>query len=166
MFELKRLPEEGIPAALDKAERYRLLNAPGDAESICLDILAVDPDNQDALIMLVLSLADQLLEGKRGAKRRAMEVLSRLADEYDRAYYAGIIYEREAKAKLIRSFPGAGYVAYDGLRRAMVYFEEAEKLAKHGTDQANLRWNSCARIINDNPSVEPAPDVDHHGFLE
>jgi len=50
MAELKRLHKDAIPAALEKAERYRLLNEPGEAESICLDILAVDPDNQRALI--------------------------------------------------------------------------------------------------------------------
>src|SRR5205809_2184265 len=36
-----------------KAERYRLLNEPGEAESICLDILVVDPENQHAIIMLI-----------------------------------------------------------------------------------------------------------------
>jgi hypothetical protein len=50
MAELKQLHKDAIPAALEKAERYRLLNEPGEAESICLDILAVDPDNQRAVI--------------------------------------------------------------------------------------------------------------------
>jgi hypothetical protein len=46
MSELKSLHKDAIPAALGKAERYRLLNEPGEAESICLDILHVDPENQ------------------------------------------------------------------------------------------------------------------------
>ena len=56
MSELKKLSKEAIPAALEKAERYRLLNEPGEAESICLDILAIDPENQRAIIMLLLAL--------------------------------------------------------------------------------------------------------------
>ena len=46
MFELKPLNKDAIPAALDKAMRYRLLNEPGAAESICLDVLRIDPENQ------------------------------------------------------------------------------------------------------------------------
>ena len=43
MFDLKPLSKDAIPAALAKAERYRLLNEPGEAESICLDVLRIDP---------------------------------------------------------------------------------------------------------------------------
>src|SRR5205085_11166530 len=53
MADLKRLHKEAIPAALEKAERYRLLNEPGEAESICLDILAADAENQQAIITLL-----------------------------------------------------------------------------------------------------------------
>ena len=35
-FQLKTLSPEAVPRALAKAERYRLLNEPGEAESICL----------------------------------------------------------------------------------------------------------------------------------
>ena len=63
MFELKHIGPEAIPAALDKAERYRLLNQPDAAESICEDVLAVDPDNQPALITLLLALTDQFRQG-------------------------------------------------------------------------------------------------------
>ena len=48
-FELKRIAPDGIPSALEKAQRYRLLNQPEQAESICRDIIAVDGDHQDAL---------------------------------------------------------------------------------------------------------------------
>ena len=44
-FELKSISEKSIPEALAKVERYRLLNEPGLAESICLDILAIVPDH-------------------------------------------------------------------------------------------------------------------------
>src|SRR5579864_3525344 len=58
-LELKTLSLEAVPRALAKAERYRLLNEPGEAESICRDALDADPDNQDALVMLLLALTDQ-----------------------------------------------------------------------------------------------------------
>ena len=54
MYELKRLTKEAVPRALEKAERYRLLNEPTEAESICQDILRVEPDNQPALVVLLL----------------------------------------------------------------------------------------------------------------
>ena len=57
-FQLKKISSDGIPHAMEKAERYRLLNDPAQAESICLDVLVVDSDNQDALRCLILSLTD------------------------------------------------------------------------------------------------------------
>jgi hypothetical protein len=58
-FDLKPLSAAAVPRALVKADRYRLLSEPGEAESICLDALGVDPDNQEALEMLLLALTDQ-----------------------------------------------------------------------------------------------------------
>src|SRR6187397_1377527 len=98
MAELKSLHKDAIPAALAKAERYRLLNEPGEAESICLDVLDVEPQNQQALVMLLLALTEQFADGPSDVPRRAREVLPLLAGEYERAYYAGIICERRAKA--------------------------------------------------------------------
>ena len=40
-----------------------MLNEPGEAESICLDILAVDPDNQRAIIILLLAVKDRFDKG-------------------------------------------------------------------------------------------------------
>ena len=48
MFDLKPLSKDAIESALAKAERHRFLNEPDEAESICLDVLEVDPDNQPA----------------------------------------------------------------------------------------------------------------------
>jgi len=42
MFDLKPLSKNAIPAALAKAERYRLLNEPMQAASICEDVLRVE----------------------------------------------------------------------------------------------------------------------------
>ncbi len=67
-FELKPISQGGIAEALEKAERYRLLNEPSLAESICLDVLHIDPDNQPALIMLLLALTDQFGQGAAPGK--------------------------------------------------------------------------------------------------
>ena len=44
--ELKAISKAGIPEAIAKAELYRYLNEPEEAESICRDILSVDPEHQ------------------------------------------------------------------------------------------------------------------------
>jgi hypothetical protein len=154
MFELKPITLAGVPAALQKAERYRLLNDSWAAESICLDILAVDPDNQQALITLLLARTDQFAETGGGADR-AREVLPRLTDEYKRAYYAGIISERRARAQLRAATPGSGAMAYDWLREAMQWYERAEAMRPAGNDEAVLRWNTCVRILESSHVVAP-----------
>jgi hypothetical protein len=162
MFELKPITPDGIARALEKAERYRLLNEPSDAESICLDVLRIDPDNQKALVAMLLAITDQF-EGFAADASRAQGVLRHLRDEYQRAYYAGIISERRAKAHLKEGGPGSGYAAYDGFREAMSLYEKAEAVRPPGNDDAILRWNACARILMDHPSLGPAPQerVEH-----
>jgi tetratricopeptide (TPR) repeat protein len=147
-LELKRISPDGIAAALEKAERYRLLNDPAQAESIYRDVLAVDPDNQVALRALILALTDQFgAHGAAGAAHEAREHVAQLDDEYDRAYYTGIVIERETRAYLERKNVVRS-AAYDGFRHAMEWYERAEALhpGARGTD-AVLRWNSCVRAI-------------------
>jgi hypothetical protein len=157
MEALKPLSPSAIPAALAKAEHYRLLNEPGEAESICLDVLAIDPEHQQALVVLLLALTDQFEEGLGDRLQRARDVLPRLRDEYARLYYAGIICERRAKAQLKQGGPVSGYVAYDSFQEAMAWYEKAEVLRPAGSDDALLRWNTCARILARNPHVKPGP---------
>ena len=159
MFELKRLSREAIPAALEKALRYRLLNQPGEAESICHDVLEIEPENQDALAMLLLALTDRFGKGYAVGVTEAQDVLGRLKDEYARAYYAGIICERRAKAQLQQGYPGAGHDAYEFLREAMALFEKAEALRPPKNDDAILHWNTCARIIMRNQLVPRADET-------
>ena len=156
-MELKPITREGIPAALQKAERYRLLNDSSAAESICLDILEVESSNQQALITLLLSITDQFGEELSEGVRRAREVLPRLQDDYKRAYYAGIICERRATAQLHRSALGAADIAAEWFREAMSWYERAEAIRPTGNDEAILRWNTCARILTRNPVLAPAP---------
>ena len=146
-MELKPITRAGIPAALQKAERYRLLNDSACAESICLDVLQVEPDNQQALVMLVLSITDQFADGMSEGVHRAREVLHRIKDEYKRAYYGGIICERRAKAQLHHHTLGAAHVAADWFREAMGHYERAEAIRPQGNDEAILRWNTCERML-------------------
>ena len=144
---LKPITRAGVPAALQKAERYRLLNDSSAAESICLDILQLEPDNQQALITLLLSITDQFGEELSDGVRRAREVLPRLRDEYKRAYYAGIICERRARAQLQRGALGSAEVATDWFREAMQHYERAEGMRPEGNDESILRWNTCVRML-------------------
>jgi len=146
MFELKKLNVEAIPAALEKANRYRLLNEPGAAESIYLDILAIDPDNQEALKNIILAMSDRFGKDYSIGEARISEYITRLKDDYQRAYYTGIMYERRAKAELGKG----GVAAYELFRQAMDCFEKAEAMKPVGNDESILRWNVCARIINHN----------------
>ncbi len=157
MFPLKPLSLEAIDAALTKAERYRLLNEPGEAESICRDVLQIDPDNQPARIALILTLTDQF-EGTPGAYREAVDLTSSLRDGYERAYYKGIVSERRAKAQLGRGGAGAGIGTFEWLMEAMQYFEQAEAIRPPGNDDALLRWNACARLLNSHPELRASTE--------
>jgi len=155
-FELKTISHAGVSEALEKAERYRLLNEPSLAESICLDVLHVEPDNQPALVMLLLALTDQFGHGP--AARKASELLPRLKGEYEQQYYAGIIWERSAHAQLRKGSPNAAFTAYDSFRHAMECYEKAASFRPPANDDAILRWNTCARILMRNPNLRPRPD--------
>ena len=160
MFELKHLTAAGIPAALDKAEQYRLLNQPWAAESICWDIAAVDAGNQRALRIKLLAQTDQFA-GDMGAARRARESLVKLTDPYEQAYYAGLICERRAKVALEHRVPGSRFTAYDELREAMEWYEQAEAIRPAGDDDTILRWNTCARLLNQSPHIAPRGEEMH-----
>lgn len=164
MFELKLIDKEAIPRSLEKAERYRLLNEPGEAESICLDILQIEPDNQQALITQLLAITDQFDEGIN--INQARQLLPSLNNEYNRFYYAGIIYERRANAVLKQGNPGSKATAYDCLREAMSWYEKAETIHPVGNEDAVLRWNTCARIIIRNPDLIPKPEERYELPLE
>lgn len=155
MFELKTLKREALEAAQAKAVRYRLLNQPQLAESICRDILAVDPGNHDAVVTLILSITDGFTANGRTSVAEAMDLLSRLPTEYEREYYAGIVCERRAIGQLKISGPRSGEIAFAWLRRAMDHYENAEPLSPPDNDDAVLRWNTCARIVNSRPDIRP-----------
>ena len=158
---LEHLPPEAIPAALEKAAHCRLINEPAQAESICHDVLLVDPDNQRALVILLLALSDRFGHGYAVGLAEARHILPRLRDEYERAYYAGILCDRKAKALLEQVHPGPPSDAYEYLREAIDWYEKAEALSPPGASDALLRRNTCARILAGNP-LAPHPDDPIH----
>jgi hypothetical protein len=160
VFELKRLSAEAVPAALEKALRYRMLNEPEQAESICEDILRLEPDNQEALAMLVLARTDRFGGPRPVPPKLARDLLPRLRGDYEREYYAGIVWEREAIARLRSNVPGSGPVAFDCFRHAMECYERAEALRPPANDDAIVRWNSCARMIMRFHDLVPVGEVE------
>jgi hypothetical protein len=159
--EYKTISRDEIPAALAKAERYRLLNEPAQAESICHDVLAVEPDNQEALITLLLSLTDQFPGDCAECFPQAKALVPKLHGEYEQHYYRGLIYERRGHAAALQNHPGSATAAYEWLREAMDFFEQAEPLRPQGNCDAILRWNSCLRLIERyhlHPEGVPAGD--------
>jgi hypothetical protein len=154
MPDLKSLSLEAIPKALEKADRYRLLNEPAEAESICLDVLAADPENQRALVILILALTDQFGESRLGlGERRCEDYLTHLHDEYERTYYTGVVCERRGKNAATGRM--ARTAAYEWFCDAMEWYEKAEKIRPQGNDDAILRWNTCARILKHNQDLQP-----------
>jgi hypothetical protein len=146
MFSLKRISPQAIPAALAKAERYRLLNQPRMAESICLDVLAMEPRQVEALVTLLLCLTDQFSRPGYGiGLKEARDILPHLPEGYARDYYDGVIHERWGKALL--SAHASGQAAVGWIRHAMDLFERAAGASPPGNDEAILHWNGCARLL-------------------
>lgn len=165
-FPPKPITREGVTAALQKAERYRVINEPFSAESICLDVLNLEPTNQHALVTLLLSITDQIPEAPVAGARRAREVLPRLDDAYKQAYYEGIICERCAKAQLRPGNLRPAEMTYHWLREAMEWYEKAEALRPAGNDEAVLRWNTCARLLARHKHLRPETDAPEAPGLE
>ena len=147
MFTPKPISQGTIEAAFAKAERYRLLNEPREAESISLDILATVPGDQRALVLLLLSITDQFKDDLLPNVRRAQTLLERLDGEYSRYYYKGIILERSAKVHLANDSACKDRRVHDGFKEAMGWYEKAEALRPPDNEDSILRWNACARIV-------------------
>lgn len=144
-FTLKNISRAGIAEANSKAERYRFLNQPQEAESICRDILAIEPEDQLALRNLGLAITDQFT-GRSGDRYADAEAaFSKLKDPYEKLYYTGIMLERQAKSQLRRgSLPHTLLVIFED---AMRHFDKAAAIRPPANDDAILHWNSCARVL-------------------
>lgn len=128
---------------MEKATRYRLLNEPLQAESICRDILAIDQDNSEAIEILLLAITDQFDKGRAITLNHAKSLLPAITSEYERAYYEGIIHERWGNAQLSQEGP----TSIGWYRSAMRCYAKAEELSEPDNDDAILRWNTCVRIM-------------------
>jgi hypothetical protein len=151
-YKLKSISQAGIDEANSKAELYRLLNEPEEAESICHDVLATDPQNQTALRLLGLAISDQFEGGADDRYVEAESILQRLTDAYERAYFTGLAHERRAKAQLRAGRPP--YTLLVLFEEAMRCFEEAERVRPKGNDDSILRWNRCVRILQSKDESE------------
>ena len=155
---LHKIHPAAVPAALAKARDYRLLNEPAQAESICLDILLIQPGHQDALKLLILALSDQFPHNA-GLVRRARKRIGELKGEYDALYYSGLVLEREARAQLTKGHSAA--FAHDLFMEAISFYERAESLRPENNDDPILRRNSCLRTLNAE-GLQPMHDSDEH----
>jgi hypothetical protein len=160
-LELKPISESAVAEAIRKAEHYRLLNEPEQAESICRDVLRVKPDEPRALVTLVLALTDQFEGDGSRHVQTAREHVARIPDEYQRLYYSGLVAERQARALVARGM--SRVFAYEGLREAMAFYEKAEGQRPPGNDDPILRWNSCLRTIR-RERLEPRGHEPEHGL--
>jgi len=151
-FKLKTISKAGIPEAVSKAELYRSLNEPEEAESICRDILVIEPEHQLALRLLGLSITDQFSGHSSDRCGEAEKIFQKLADRYERLYYTGLLHERRAKAQMRVKFPT--HTLAPLFQEAMRCFAEAEKIRPQGNDDAILRWNRCARLLQSHPGFE------------
>jgi len=151
-FQLKTISTSGVAEALSKAALYRSLNEPEEAESICHDILAIEPGNQMAQRTLGLAITDQFTGETSDRYAEGETLFDHLTDPYERNYYLGLLYERRAKAQMSAGRPAEVLVAL--FTDAMRYFEEAERIHPPNNDDAVLRWNRCVRLLNKLPEVE------------
>lgn len=151
-LKLKTISKSSIPQAITKAEMYRYLNEPEESESICRDILAVEADNQVALRLLGLAIADQFCGGPSDRCSEAEGVFHGLADPYERLYYTGLLHERRAKAQLRAGQPPRVLVPL--FEDAMACFEQAASIRPQGSDDPILRWNRCVRLLQSLPRME------------
>ena len=152
-FNLKTITKDGIAEAISKAELYRFLNEPEESESICHDILAADPENQTALRTLGLAITDAFTGESSDRYSEAEKTFLRLVDAYEKQYCMGLLCERQAKAQMRAGRPPHAVTVL--FQEAMRHFESAEKIHPPKNDDAILRWNRCARLLEKFPKAEP-----------
>lgn len=157
IHQLKSISKAGIPEAIAKVELYRYLNEPEEAESICRDILAIDPDQQLARRMLGLAITDQFIGGTGDRYDEVRAIFKGLRDPYERSYYTGLLLERRAKAQLRAG--SAAHILLPLVEEALNCFADAEKIRPVGNDDSILRWNRCVRLLESHPEFH----VQHPG---
>ena len=155
-YELKKLADKNLSAAITLAKHYRDLNQPDEAESICRDVLEVAPDHVDALRTLGLALTDRFPTAWMSLFEEACSTFKKLPSEYERLYYVGIAWERYAKAQLES---GRAHNAIHAFEEAIAKFEEASPLAAKDDPAPILHYNRCVRALTTNPEIARASTV-------
>src|SRR4029077_8467358 len=125
-LKLKTISKSGIPEAIAKAELYRYLNEPEEAESICRDVLAADPKHMLGLRTLGLAITDQFTGEATDRYAEAEGIFQRLAERYERLYYMGLLCERRVKAQLRAG--RAPHTLLPLLEKALQCFGHADKI--------------------------------------
>lgn len=135
-----------VAEALQKAQQYRSLLEPEIAESICLDALNIDPDNQAVLVVYILALLDQISRSENQSQIKTIErTIEQLTSQYQRYYYTGLLNERRARHLLTQAMSHS--FAYDYFIEALRFYQHAIDRCPEKNDEAILRWNSCIRTI-------------------
>jgi tetratricopeptide (TPR) repeat protein len=148
--QLKRLGTRNLEAALGKAEQYRALNEPEEAESICRDVLAEAPEDQHALRTLGLALTDRFAVEWRGVFDEAVGVFRKLKSAYEQVYYTGVAWERCARAQIAQH---QAHNAAHSIEKALDCFAEAERIGPKDTPDPVIRWNRCVRMLDQHPEL-------------
>ncbi len=157
-MDYRLIHQDTIGAVLDKARQYRSLLEPELAISICLDVFAVDENNQDALVIYILAMTD--LYNHANAKvcpQTINESIAKLTSEFERTYYTGITLERKARALLKNAMSRS--FAYNLFIQAIKIYDQAQQIAPKQRDDAILRYNACVRTIK-NEHLSPRQDMD------
>ena len=157
-LKLKSISKAGIPEAISKAEVYRSLNEPEEAESICRDILAIDPEHQLALRLLGLAITDEFCGDPRDRHREVETLFQTFVDPYERLYYTGLLHERRAKAQMRAG--RSPHTLAPLFEEAMRCFEQAEAIRPADNDDAILRWNRCARLLQSHPGFRDEQEAE------
>ena len=155
---LKKLSANELDSAVEKAVLYRALNQPEEAESICQDVIAVDPKHQNGLRVLGLAITDRFDELAVGLFEEAMKIFGRLENEYDRVYHEGVAWERLGKAHLRR---GEGHGALGAIEHALEHYERADAIAPAGNPDPTLRYNRCVRLLQSHRLLKDAFESPH-----
>ena len=152
------IDKNAINATLDKAKQYRSLLEPELTISICLDIFAIDENNQEALVIYILAMTDLYTHtNAKVPEQKITNAIQQLNSEFHRLYYQGIALERKARS-LMKNTMSRSF-AYNLLIEAITLYEDAQKISLEKCDDSILRYNACVRTIK-NEHLSPRQDMD------
>ena len=120
--------------------------------------LQADPSNADAVRTLILALTDSFQYHELGSVSRAQDLVATLPSEYERAYFAGLVAERRARALLVRGGPGRACPRAICCARRCAPSNAPNRVKPSDNDDALLRWNACARLFQRHPELVAADE--------